>query len=81
MNDLNEKSGAGAVIGAIIVIVVLLAGAFYFYGQRVEKQRQFDAMRKAAEANTATVSDEIDSLLKEASSTNFDNLGKGIENL
>lgn len=79
MNETN-KGSAGAIVGAIIVIVLLLAGIFYFYGQRVEKQKQFEAMKKAIE-QTATATDSIDSLVKEASSTNFDNLGEGIDNL
>jgi hypothetical protein len=77
----NKNEGnVGAIIGAGIVIVILLAGSFYFYGQRVEKQKQFEAMKNSIE-QTATATDDIDSLLKEASSTNFDNLGEGIDNL
>ena len=81
METSNIKGGSsGAIIGAIIVIIVLIAGGFYFYGQRVEKQKQFEAM-KAAATQSAAVGSEINSLLKEAASTTPNNLGDGINNL
>ena len=30
-----QKSGAGAIVGAIIIIILLLLGAFYFWGARL----------------------------------------------
>ncbi|MFA6227356.1 MAG: hypothetical protein WC631_02690 [Candidatus Paceibacterota bacterium] len=79
VNNTN-KNGSGAIIGAIIVIVVLIAGGFYFYTQRINKQRQFEAMKNTVTQSTSVTKD-IDSLLIEASSTDLNNLGDGIENL
>jgi uncharacterized protein HemX len=76
----QTKNSTGAVIGAIIVIIILVAGGFYFYGQRVEKQKQFEAMKATAQQSAAVGSD-INALLNEASSTTPTNLGDGINNL
>lgn len=73
----QEKSnGIGGIAGIIIVIAILVIGGFYFVGQRIEKQKQFEAT-----VNSASTSDEIVDLQKDASSTNFDNLGTGIDQL
>ena len=34
----KSEGGAGALIGSIIVILVLVAGAIYFYGREVKKE-------------------------------------------
>jgi uncharacterized protein HemX len=76
----NAKGELGAVVGAIIVIIILVAGGFYFYNQRVEKQKQFEAMRQS-EQQAAAIDNEVNSLLIDASSTTPSNLGDGINNL
>jgi uncharacterized protein HemX len=37
MENTEKSSGVGAIIGAIIIIVILAVGAWYFIGNRVEK--------------------------------------------
>ena len=37
MENTEKSSGMGAVTGAIIIIVILAAGGWYFIGNRVEK--------------------------------------------
>jgi uncharacterized protein HemX len=37
MENTEKSSGMGAVTGAIIIVVILAAGAWYFIGNRVEK--------------------------------------------
>lgn len=72
----------GTMAGIIIVIIVLIIGAFYFVGQRIEKQKEFKNNMNLGEiATTSSSSDEISSIEKDAKSMNFDNLGSGIDNL
>lgn len=79
----NEKiEDFGTMAGIIIVIIVLIIGAFYFVGQRIEKQKEFKNNMNLGEiATTSSSSDEISSIEKDAKSMNFDNLGSGIDNL
>jgi len=37
MENTEKSSGMGAIIGAVIIIVILAVGAWYFIGNRVEK--------------------------------------------
>ena len=37
MENTEKSSGMGAITGAILIVVILAAGAWYFIGNRVEK--------------------------------------------
>jgi len=75
----NKKiEDLGAIIGIIIVVIVLLFGAFYFAGQRIEKQKAF---KNAIEQEVSTTSDEISDIEQAVKSMNFDDLGVGIDKL
>ena len=74
----NKKTDFGAIIGIIIVIIILIIGAFYFVGQRIEKQKEFQT---AIQLEIATTSDEIADIESSANSMNFDDLGTGIDSL
>lgn len=37
----QREGGAGALIGSIVVILVLVAGAIYFYGREVKKVDEY----------------------------------------
>ena len=83
--ETNKKTGEfGAMIGIIIVVVILLFGAFYFAGQRIEKSKEFQAtinLGEIATTSTSTISDDISNIEKDINSMNFDDLGSGIDNL
>ena len=83
--ELNKKTeDLGAMIGVFIVVIILIIGAFYFAGQRIEKSKEFQASINQAQltaTSTATSSDDISAIEKDANSMNFDNLGSGIDNL
>jgi hypothetical protein len=71
----NKKTtDLGAITGIIIVVIVLLVGAFYFAQQRLEKQKEF-------QASLSTTSDNLTDIENSANSMNFDDLGSGIDNL
>jgi len=72
-----EKGDIGSMIGTIVVIALLIIGAFYFFGQRIQKQKQIEANI----AQTASSSDEISSLKSDVNSINVDGLGGDVNNL
>ena len=41
MEQQKENSGFGTMIGIIIIVIVLLVGAYYFTKQRIEKSKEF----------------------------------------
>ena len=79
MEDNKQQNDFGALSGIIIVIILLLVGAFYFGKQRIEQNKEYKASLEAATSPTS--SDEISDIEKDANSINIDNLGMGINNL
>ena len=75
----DKKTDFGTMTGIVIVVIILLVGAYYFAEQRVQKQREFQ--NKMNQNETATSSDSISDIEKDANSMNFDNLGSDINNL
>jgi len=67
--QIEQKSGVGALAGTIIVVIILIIGGFYFYGQRIEKQKQ-----SQASVIQATSSDEIDAIENDLNALDFENL-------
>jgi len=66
--ETEKSSGMGAVTGAIIIIVILAAGAWYFIGNRVEKIEIQKQATKTVDVSTGS-SSEIDDI-----QTDLDNL-------
>jgi len=52
MNNVPQKpsaqNGIGPVIGSIIVIVVVIAGGLYFWGNKIAKDRQAEEIQNQA---------------------------------
>ncbi len=78
---MQQKSEIGTVSAIIIVIAILLIGGFYFFGQRVEKQKQFEAQRAQQEQLSASTAADVNSLDSEASAMDYDGLDSGVNNL
>jgi len=78
MEKRKETEEFGAFTGIIIVVLMLSFGAFYLVKERIEKQKEFQAM---IEKNELDLSDEIVNIEYSATSMNFDDLGKDIDNL
>ncbi len=78
---MQQKSEIGTVSAIIIVIAILLIGGFYFFGQRVEKQKQFEAERAQQQQLSASTAADVSTLDNEASSMNYDDLDSGVSNL
>ncbi len=70
----TDKKEVGAVSGIIIIILVLLAGGFYIFNQRIEKQKQIEAQIQNTE-NTQ----EANTLSSEANAMDFEDLDSGVD--
>jgi len=82
MEQNKQTTDFGSIIGIVIVIIVLLLGAFYFTKQRIEKQKEFQAtINQGQIANTSTSSDKGYNLETSATSMNFDDLGNETDSL
>ena len=77
----EQESEIGTITGTVIIILVLLVGAFYFFEQRMQKQNQIREEINKNMAAVGTTSDEITDLEKDVNSINTDTADTGINNL
>lgn len=72
----SKKSGVGALIGSIIIILILVLGALYFWGgklQTSDKELNFDDS-SAAINGTTSASDEVSDIEADLNKTETVNL-------
>jgi len=81
MEENKKTTEFGPIIGIIIVMIILLVGAFYLAGQRIEKSKEFKAAIQKELAASSTPSDEVSDIEKDANAVNVNGLGAGIESL
>ncbi len=48
----NQKNEIGTLSGILIVILMLVFGGIYFFGQRIEKQKEFQALQNQQNSTT-----------------------------
>ena len=60
MENTEKSSGMGAITGAIIIVVILAAGAWYFIGNRVEKIEIQKQATKVIDVSTGSSSEIAD---------------------
>lgn len=77
MGEQNDKNSIGTVIGIIIVIFMLIIGAFYFYNEIIKRQKEIEKINKQ---NRAAL-EEITIFEEDLNSMEIDSLGKGIDEL
>jgi hypothetical protein len=55
-NEVNttKANGSGAVIGVVIIIILLIAGAWYFIGNKVDKIQTQNGTAKTLDVTTGT---------------------------
>ncbi|MEI6191315.1 MAG: hypothetical protein WCP24_03040 [bacterium] len=58
--ETEKSNGMGAVIGAIIIIIILAAGAWYFIGNRVEKIEIQKQANKVLDVSTGSSTEVVD---------------------
>ncbi len=73
---MREENNIGSSVGIIIVILILVIGGIYFFGQRIQKQKELQQQNVATDTTK-----EVTDVQSDASSMNFDNLGNGIDQL
>lgn len=82
MENSKKTGDFGSMFGIIIVVIVLLFGAFYFTKQRIQKSEEFKAtINLGGVGTTPTSSDDIIDIENSVNSMNFDDLGSGIDSL
>ncbi len=90
--ETGNKEGVGPITGIIIVLMVLVSGALYFFFQEVEKTKKNTPSSSAQEIlkekdqitetlKEQSTTDEINSIKKDLDKTSIENLDKGIENI
>ncbi len=86
----QPSSSTGSIMATIIVIALLILGGLYFWGKRIETQREnqkalleISNMENAAAVeisniNNISADDSLDSLQKDINSTNIDSIDSNI---
>jgi len=76
----NEQiNEIGTISGILIITIMLVLGGFYFFGQTVQKQEQYEALKQQMASSSAP--DDLNSIQNDAASLDFKNLGQGVDNL
>ncbi len=81
----EQKSSVGSIISIIIILVLIVIGALYFWGKQVEEtkmteqtpelQTETDAsMNEAAAIKAVSTSDDLGSIEADLKATNLNNL-------
>jgi uncharacterized protein HemX len=81
MENNQQSTNFGSIIGIIIVIIILFVGAYYFVQQRIQKSTEFQNTLQEQLATTTPASDEISDIEKDANAVDTSTLGSGIDNL
>lgn len=80
-----KKSGVGALIGSIIIILILVLGALYFWGGKLqtnEEELNFDFDESsAAVSGTTSASDEVSDIEADLNKTETVNLDEDLNAL
>lgn len=69
----TKSHGLGGVIGTLVIIVLLIAGGWYFIGNRVEKIQDQKALNEVGEIKTGT-STEVTDIQADLNNLNLDAL-------
>ncbi|MES3005066.1 MAG: hypothetical protein V4690_03080 [Patescibacteria group bacterium] len=72
----EKKAGIGSIIATILIIAVIILGALYFWGKRVEETRTGNnLLNESSESDVETIlslssDDDLDTIEAELNSTN-----------
>jgi len=73
MSAPESTSGTGAIVGAIIVVIILVVGGLYFWGKQLSTDTDTTDPQLEALQNTSA-SDEVADIEADISTTELDNL-------
>lgn len=82
-----EKASMSGVIGTIIIIALIILGGLYFWGKRINTQKETASLvqqeqaasQQAAAIEAVSSSDELDTLKAEVDATQTTNLGAELQ--
>ncbi len=74
----GQNNEVGTIAGTLIIVALLLVGGVYFFGQRIEKQKEAQALQTQSQSSS---SDDINSIKNDAAALDFSHLGDGVNNL
>ena len=74
----SGKPSIGAFVGIIVIVLVVIFGAFYFWGKMLDEKAMTGTMEDTPTQmlNTQSSSDEIGSIEADLNSTDVNNLAK-----
>ncbi len=77
----EEKSGVGAIIGAIIVIVIIVLGGLYVWGGKLLQNGDSPAVEDSqlGELTSQSSSDEVADIGKDLEAVDLNKLGDGVD--
>ena len=74
----QESKSVGPLIGVIVIIAVIVLGGLYFWGQRLDEQKQSEAALQndaaTQELETQNTSDEVADIEADLNATNLEGL-------
>lgn len=76
-----KKSGVGALIGSIIIILILVLGALYFWGGKLQTSDQELNFDDSSAAVTTSTSDEVSDIEADLNQTEAVNLDEDLNAL
>jgi len=83
----ENKSSIGGIIGTIVIIAIIILGALYFWGKRIEESRNtqslvtdtvqpaVETISEAAAIKSIGSGDDLGSIEADLNNTNTENLG------
>jgi uncharacterized protein HemX len=80
----KSHKSAGPIIGILVIIIIMVLGGLYFWGQRLDQQiqqTQEEVPQQSQTQDTQPTSDEVSSIEADLSATNFDTLGSEIDSI
>lgn len=75
----QEKNGAGPLIGAIIIILVLALGGFYFWKNSIEKESANTPIEQQAQTRELGTSDDTGAIEADLEASTFDALDTSLD--
>jgi uncharacterized protein HemX len=77
----GKENKIGPVAGIIIVVIILIIGALYFWGKKLNEKQPAAIDPLVEKLNTQNQSDEINAIETDLNNTNLNDLGESLDNL
>ena len=82
MSEQDKKlQDFGTIAGIVIVVIVLLVGAVYFFEQRIQKQQEINNLQTVQNNEVAGATDTVENIANDAAAVDTNSLGDGIDQL